>query len=81
MKEMTPDMRILWHNIFALILAAVAVAVLIRCRTALATFLGSLSDIGPGHPLHQQILGLIAFVICSVLFLVVLRSLINNRKR
>ena len=74
-------MRILWKNIFALILIAVGVAVLIRCRTALATFLGSISDIGPGHSPHQQTLGLIASLICSVLFLVVLRSLINNLKR
>ena len=74
-------MRILWNNIIAMILAAAAAAVLIRCRTALATFLGSITDIGPGHSAHQQTLGLIAFLICSVLFFVVLRTLINNRKR
>lgn len=71
-------MRIHWNNILVLILAAV---VLIRCRTALATFLGSIADISPGHSAHQQTLGLLAFLICSVLVLVVVRTLINNRKR
>lgn len=74
-------MRIHWNNIFALVLAAAVVAVLIRCHTALAAFLGSITDIVPGHSAHQQTLGLIAFLICSVLFFVVLRTLINNRKR
>ena len=37
-------MRIHWNKIFALILAA---ALLLLCRGPLATFLGSINDLGP----------------------------------
>jgi len=73
-------MRILWHNILALILTAVATAVLIRYRTATATFLGNVARIGPGHSTDEQTLGLIAFGICGVVLVAIVRLLTRNHR-
>jgi hypothetical protein len=72
-------MRILWPNVFALIFAGIGSLVALRHRAAIGTFLGSIAHIGLGHSDDERTLGLIAFGICAVLFLAVLRILTNNR--
>jgi DMSO/TMAO reductase YedYZ heme-binding membrane subunit len=71
-------MRIHWPNIFATILALVACVLVIRHETAMATFLGNIHCLGPGHTEDERITGLIAFGLVAFLLIAVLRIL--NRK-
>ncbi len=73
-------MRIHWPNVFVLFLAVVAAVVVLRHGTALATFLGSVPDIGPGHSTDERTLGLIAFGIAAVCLVAILKILTNSRR-
>lgn len=74
-------MRILWHNVFALALAILAIVILVFNRKDTRTFLESMQDIGPGHTTDEQVMGLIAFGLVLVGIVAVLKILIENNRK
>ena len=72
-------MRIRWNNVFILMLALVLAVMALRPHSPLGIFLHSMSSFGPGHSNDEQILGLLAWLLMTILFIVVLRALLKNR--
>jgi len=72
-------MRIRWHNVFILALALVMAVMALRPHSPLGIFLHSMENLGPGHSTDEQILGLLAWLLMTILFLVVLRALRKTR--
>lgn len=72
-------MRIRWYNVFVLMLALVVAVTALRPHSPLGIFLHSMANLGPGHSNDEQILGLLAWLLTTILFIVVLRALLNNR--
>ena len=73
-------MHILWRNILAFGLIVLFVVELITQRAALAQFLGSIGNLGPGHSPEDKVLGALALLVVVAGFIVAVRSLTRNRK-
>jgi len=74
-------MRILWHNVVALLLAIIGITLLIRNGTEIRSFLSTTRQIGPGHSPDEQVMGLIAFGLVLVAFLAVLKIIIERNRK
>jgi uncharacterized membrane protein YqhA len=65
-------MRILWHNIIALILLIVALVLLYKCWPEITATLTTMKNIGPGHTSDDKVVGLLALgLVCAFLVAVV----------
>ena len=74
-------MRILWHNIFALILLIVAVVVAIRQRREIVGFLMTTEHIGRGGTFEEQTAGLVALGLVLVTIVALVKILTHNNRR
>ena len=68
-------MRILWHNIFAMILLIGTIVLIMVSRRELAIFLMGARYIGPAHDIDRQILGLIAFGLVGIFTVAIVKIL------
>ena len=68
-------MKILWHRVFAFVLAVVALGFALRHRHALARLLETPQYIGPGHSPDEMTLGLITLGLLGVTLVAVVRLL------
>jgi len=73
-------MRIRWHNVFILVLTLVMAVMAMRPHSPIGMFLHSMANLGPGHSTDEQILGLLAWLLMTILFLFVLRALLKTRR-
>jgi hypothetical protein len=74
-------MRVRWHNVSILMLAVAVALMAARPHSPIGIFLHSMANLGPGHSADEQILGLIAWLLVTILFIVVLRALLNPHGR
>lgn len=73
-------MRIRWKNILLLLMLVVAVALMAtRPQSPVGIFLRSMAHVGPAYSDDEQLLGFIAWLLVTVLFIVVLRRLLKPR--
>ena len=73
-------MQIRWNNIIALILLVIAALLAIKLLPAIAAFLASMKDIGPGHTRDEKTFGLIALGLVGMLLVAVVRILSRGSK-
>ena len=73
-------MEIRWNNIIAFILLLIALVLLAKCLPEITAFVTSMKHIGPGHSKDDQVFGLIAFSLCGILLVAIVRILSNNSK-
>ncbi len=74
-------MRILWHNVIALILLIMAVVVTVRKRRAIIGFLMTTEHIGRGHTIEEQTAGLVALGLVLVTIVALVKILTHNNRR
>ena len=74
-------MRILWHNVIALILFVTAIVIAVKNRYEIVAFLMTMDDIGPGHTVEQQVRGLLATAFLAVVLVVIVRILVSRHDR
>ena len=72
-------MKVLWHNIIALILAILAIGILLNMSKPLAAFITGMGDIGPYHATEDKVLGLIAFSLTGLILVAIVKILTHNR--
>ncbi len=68
-----------WPNVIALVMTVTAVIVVIKTYEYIVAFLGRIKDMGPGHPVDDQLWGLVAFGLVAVTILGVIRILTRRR--
>jgi hypothetical protein len=73
--------KILWHNVFALMLVILVIVVMVSRRAEIGTFLAAMQDIGPGHNADEQVMGLIAFGLVLVAIVAVLKIVLGNDRK
>ena len=74
-------MRILWHNLIALILLIMAVVVAVRKRHEIAGFLMTTEHIGRGGTFEEQTAGLVALGLVLVTIVALVKILTHNNRR
>ena len=74
-------MRILWHNVIALILMMLAVVVAVRKRHEIVGFLMTTEHIGRGGTFEEQTAGLVALGLVLVTILALVKILTHNNRR
>ena len=73
-------MRIRWNTVLIVILTLIMAVMALRPHSPIGIFLHSMENLGPGHSNDEQILGLLAWLLMTILFLVVLRALLKTRR-
>jgi hypothetical protein len=73
-------MKIYWNRIFALILLAAALWVGLAHRHSIGQLLATMTLIGSGHDLDDQIRGLIAFSLVTISLMAIVLQLTQNKK-
>lgn len=74
-------MRILWTNVFAIVLGVFGIVILVKNRIEITGFLGTMKDIGPGHSPEEQTVGLIAIGLVLVTIVALVKILTHNDRR
>ncbi len=74
-------MRILWHNVIALILLVTAIVIAVKNRYEIVAFLTTMDDIGPGYTAAQQVRGLLATGLVLVALVAIVRILVSRHDR
>ena len=73
-------LEINWTNILVLALGVFAVTMVIKMHDNITIFLAGIGDIGPNHPLDEQMWGLAAFGLVAVTLLGIIKILTRNKK-
>jgi uncharacterized membrane protein YqhA len=74
-------MRILWHNIAALMLLIVAFVLLYKCWPEITATLMTMKNIGPGHTTEDKTIGLLALGLVAAFLLGVVKTLTQGPKQ
>ncbi len=74
-------MRILWHNVIALILLIMAAVVAITQRREIVGFLMTTEHIGRGGTFEEQTAGLVALGLVLVTIVALVKILTHNNRR
>ena len=74
-------MRILWHNVIALILLIMAVVVAVRKRHEIVGFLMTIEHISSGGTFEEQTAGLVALGLVLVTIVALVKILTHNNRR
>ena len=74
-------MRILWHNVLALILLIVVVVVAVKKRHEIVGFLMTTEQIGRGDTFEEQTAGLVALGLVLVAIVALVKILTHNNRR
>ena len=53
-------MQIKWNNVIALGFALIVLVILAKGGNQIGSFLGAMTNVGPGHDPEEQVVGLIA---------------------
>ena len=71
-------MEIKWSNIVAFVLGIVALVIVWKAGPAIASFFGSMRDIGPGSP-EEMATGLVAFALIAILIVAIVKILVSRK--
>ena len=74
-------MRILWHNVYALILAILVVVLIVKFHHELGSIFAAMKYIGPGYTPEEQTLGLIVFGIILISILALAKILSHGNRK
>jgi len=74
-------MHLRYHNIILATLVIIVTVLATRPGSPIRIFVRSLTQVGPEYPDGQRLRGLIAWVLLTILFIVVLRRFTHHRNR
>ena len=74
-------MRILWHNVIALILLIMTVVIAVRKRHEIVGFLMTTEHIGRSGTFEEQTAGLVALGLVLVTIVALVKILTHNNRR